>query len=285
MHRKKTKIWSGLLLLFGLMAFTTQPISNDTKHTVSTIPSICSIENQCFQGGEEIVYKLYYNWNFVWLSAGEVTFSVKDLGDQYHVSAVGRTYSSYEWFFKVRDVYESFLDKETLLPQTSIRDVHEGKYTLYDKVQFDQQKGKATSYRGKTKAEAEQKEYEVDRCMHDILSIIYFSRNLDFNQMSVGTEVPIKIFMDKEVWPLKFIYRGNEANKKIRNRGRFNTIKFTPQVILGDIFTEEVGMNLWVSDDKNKIPLLIESPLSVGSVKAVVKRYNGLRYELSSKIR
>ena len=283
MNRKKAKVWSGLLLLFGLMAFASRPIS---KHPISsTNISTCSIENQCFQGGEEIVYKLYYSWNFVWLSAGEVTFRVKDVGDQYHVSAVGRTYSSYEWFFKVRDVYESYLDKETLLPHTSIRDVHEGKYTLYDKVQFDQQKGKATSHRGKTKAEAEQKEYDIDQCMHDILSIIYFSRNLDFDQMSIGTEVPIKIFMDKEVWPLKFIYRGNEANKKIKGSGRFNTIKFTPQVILGDIFTEEVGMNLWVSDDQNKIPLLIESPLSVGSVKAVVKRYNGLRYELSSKLR
>jgi len=46
---------------------------------------------------------LYYNWNFVWLSAGEVIFEIKDEGDYYHIDVTGRTYASYEWFCKVRD--------------------------------------------------------------------------------------------------------------------------------------------------------------------------------------
>ena len=87
-----------------------------------------------FNIGEKIVYKLYYNWNFVWLSAGEVEFEVKDEGDVYHIEVTGKTYSSYEWFYKVRDKYHSYIDKKTLLPKLFIRDIHQGSYIHYEKV-------------------------------------------------------------------------------------------------------------------------------------------------------
>ncbi|MEL6923409.1 MAG: DUF3108 domain-containing protein [Bacteroidota bacterium] len=287
MNRKMLRSSVAFLLVLMLMGFRYVPKENGVEPVVvpEAMRNTCSIENQSFQGGEEIVYKLYYNWNFVWLAAGEVVFKVNDAGNQYHVSAVGKTYSSYEWFYKVHDVYESYLNKHTLLPETSIRDVHEGKYTLYDKIDFDQQSGRAVSLRGKNRSEAERKEHEVENCMHDILSIIYYARNLNFDNMTTGTEVPIKIFMDEEMWPLKFTYNGREANKKIKGRGRYNTIKFSPQVIKGDLFQDDSSTHIWVSDDKNRIPLLIESPLSVGSVKAVLKQHNGLRYEVTSKVK
>jgi len=267
--------------LFMAFAFQ-EPV--EKKTLPSAVPSSCTIPNTAFQDGEEIVYKLYYNWNFVWFSAGEVVFRVRDRGTMYHFSAHGRTYKSYEWFYKVRDKYDTYAEKETLLPIISTRDVHEGKYTLYDKVTFDQGNNIATSLRGKTRQKTEETQYEVDACMHDILSIVYYARNIDYNAMQKGDSIPIKIFMDKETWPLKVRYKGKEANKKIRGQGRFNTIKFSPEVIVGDIFTKDSDMIVWVSDDENKIPLMIESPISVGSVKAVLKSYKGLRYDLSAKV-
>lgn len=244
----------------------------------------CSIKNTTFQDGEEIVYKLYYNWNFVWFSAGEVIFRVRDLGSMYHLSAHGRTYKSYEWFYKVRDKYDTYVDKKTLLPITSTRDVQEGKYTLYDKITFDQRENVATSLRGKTRQTAEETTYDIDNCMHDILSIIYFTRNLDFNSMQTGENIPIKIFIDKETWPLKVRYKGKEQDTKIRGLGRFNTVMFSPETIEGYIFTKDSQMTVWASDDENKIPLMIESPISVGSVKAILKSYKGLRYDLTAQI-
>lgn len=236
------------------------------------------MSNSAFQHGETMVYKLYYNWNFVWLAAGEVTFRVKETKDQYHFSVHGATYKSYEWFYKVNDRYDTYVDKKTLLPVLSIRDVQEGKYRLYDKVTFDQQGKKAFSLRGKTKDVAQLTEYPIDNCMHDILSIIYYTRNIDFANLSNGGAFPIKIFMDKETWPLKVSYLGKEKDKKIKGFGKMNTIKFSPDVISGYVFGEGAKMTVWASDDQNKIPLLIESPVSVGSVKAVLKEYKGLRY-------
>ncbi len=272
------------------MAFT-PPENPEWRATDTTringqeMPSPCKMDNESFQDGETMTYKLYYNWNFVWLAAGEVTFRVREKKDQYHVSAYGSTYKSYEWFYKVRDKYDTYIDKETLLPVISIRDVHEGKYRLYDKVTFDQNRNKAFSLRGKSKEVAELAEYDIEGCMHDVLSIIYYTRNIDFKDYKPGTRLPIKIFMDKEVWPLKVEYLGQEKDVKVKGLGHFNTIKFSPEVISGYVFGEGgAAMTVWASDDKNKIPLIIESPVSVGSVKAVLKEYKGLRYGLESEV-
>ncbi|MEM9918336.1 MAG: DUF3108 domain-containing protein [Bacteroidota bacterium] len=245
----------------------------------------CFVENQAFQPGEEVIYKLYYNWGLLWLSAGEVVFTVEEAPDrQYYLAAKGKTYPSYEWFFKVRDSYECYVEKESLLPSMSIRNVHEGKYRLYDKLTFDQSNKKVVSLRGNTADDSVRREFELEDCMHDILSIIYYTRNLDFNNFESGEEFPVKIFMDKEVFPLKVRYKGKVANKKIKGLGRFHTMLFSPEVIAGEVFDEDTTMSVWVSDDGNRVPLLIESPVSVGSVKAVLKSYKGLRYDLDAKI-
>lgn len=270
-----------------LMAFAYPVETNPDRFT--TVDSIgpynqCLMENTAFQDGEEIVYKIYYNWNFVWLSAGEVVFKVKEMERQFHLSAHGRTYKSYEWFYRVHDRYDSFVDKETLLPNMAIRDIQEGKYRLYDRVVFDQHNSQALSFRGKTRMEAEKASYPVDPCMHDVLSVIYFARNMDFNNMTPGADFPVKIFMDKEVWPLRVHYKGKEDDTKVKGVGRFKTIKFSPEVISGNIFSEGTEMNVYVTDDQNRIPVLIESPVSVGSIKAVLKSYKGLRYDMKAKV-
>jgi len=279
--------WGFNLLVGMALVFTSTPTQSPeipTQEDVTTIVEPCSIENRTFVPGEKIVYKLYYNWNFVWIPAGEVTFNVADNGSQYHVSAIGRTYKSYEWLYKVRDEYDTYIDKKTLLPVVSMKELNEGSYTLYDKTTFHQQKGKAVSTRGRNKQEVETKEYPIDQCMHDMLSIVYYSRNINFDQLEPGQQFPIKIFMDTETYPLKVKYLGKEKEKKIKGLGNFNTIQFSPQVIEGEIFKEDDQMHIWVTDDANRIPLMIESPISVGSVKAVLQEYKGLKYEMTAQV-
>jgi hypothetical protein len=275
-------------LLLPTLAFLFQKPA-PPPHKAEAVPQTalitqCSIRNDAFEPGEELVYKLYYNWNFVWMAAGEVVFRVRDLGDRYHVSAHGSTYPSYEWFYKVNDKYDTYLDKKTLLPTVSVRSVAEGKYRLYDKLTFDRPKNTLTSLRGKSRDSATPSEYPVEPCVHDLLSIIYFARNIDFSTLEKGSAVPIKIFMDQTTWPLRLRYQGKNPDKHIHKLGRFKTILFSPDVIKGYVFKEEDKLKVWASDDKNHLPLLIESPISVGSVKVVLKSYSGLKYPLSAKV-
>lgn len=274
----------GMAIFLVISAFAPSSIGGQKQANDSGFGG-CSMDNTAFEVGEEITYKLYYNWNFIWIPAGEVVFKVKDFNNQYHLSVVGKTYSSYEWFFKVRDYYDTYVDKETLLPTVSIRDVTEGGYTLYDKVHFDQKKKKATSVRGRTiDTIKENNKFDLEDCTHDILSIIYHARNIDYNQYESGQKFPIKLFMDKKSWPLEVNYLGKESEKKIKGLGKFNTIKFSPEVVSGFVFSNDTKMDVWVSDDENRVPLLIESPVSVGSVKAILKDYKGLKNNFSARL-
>lgn len=249
------------------------------------LPDPCKSQNTAFLPGEELTYKIYYNWNFVWLSAGEVTFRVIDDDDQYHLQVVGETYDSYDWFFKVRDYYDTWVQKDNLLPIMSIKSLEEGKYRLYDYVTYDHSRRTAYNERGKAKDDIrERKKYNIDGCIHDMVSILYYARNIDFSSYRAGDTFPIKIFADKETWPLGVTYRGREAEKKIKGLGKYNTLRFSPQVIEGDVFPEDTELNVWVTDDANHLPLIIESPLSMGSVKAVLKKSEGLRFPVKAKL-
>jgi hypothetical protein len=271
-------------LTTGMNLSRSEPNSGYYFHPPMSLPDICETKNQVFKPGEKIVYKLYYNWNFVWLAAGEVTFLVHELPDYYHIMVRGRTYESYEWFYKVRDNYESYLDKKTLLPHIHIKDVNEGGYTRYDRTSFDQTAGRAISSRGRTRNDLEDKEIALDECMHDLISIVYYARNLDYKNMQKGDKIPLKILMDRDIYPLSLKYLGAEPNLKVRNGGRYNTQKFSPQLIAGEVFKEGDEMKIYVSDDQNRLPIMIESPVSVGSVKAVLQSYEGLRFPMTAKV-
>ena len=245
----------------------------------------CAVRNTAFQSGEQVRYKLYYNWNFVWVPAGEVVFSVEDLDGLTKLKAEGKTYKSYEWFFKVNDRYESYVDPNTLLPNISVRDIEEGNFTLYDRVEFNRNTQEAYSKRGKSKSQAVYKDpVPIQSCVHDMLSVIYFARNLDYQNMAKNEAFPVSVFIDNEVFPLEVKYRGVENKKKIKGLGVYETYLFSPATIAGDVFKEGDEMKVWVSKDKNRIPLLIESPIAVGSVKAVLMDYEGLRYEAPKNI-
>lgn len=254
-------------------------------HPPLALPDICATENTAFQAGEKIVYKLFYNWNFVWIPAGEVTFQVNDLPEQYHITVRGKTYPSYEWFYAVDDKYESYLNKKTLLPEIHIKDVQEGGYLKFDRTVFDQANRTAVSSRGKYRTDLEDHGMTFDDCMHDLISIVYYARNLDPGALQTNDEVPMKIMMDREVHPLALKYLGRAKSQKIKGAGFFDTHIFSPQLIAGEVFKEGDEMRIYVSNDRNKLPLLIESPVSVGSVQAVLKSYEGLRYEMEAKVK
>jgi hypothetical protein len=91
--------------------------------------------------------------------------------------------------------------------------------------------------------------------------------------------------MDQEEYPLTMKYLGKEYSKTIHGMGNFNVLKFQPEVIVGNVFKEDSKMTVWVADDNNRIPVLIESPVSVGSVKVVLKSYKGLKYNFEAKVK
>lgn len=237
----------------------------------------CDTPNDTWQGGEEVTYKLYYQLNFLWIAAGEATFKVKDLGDRYYISIDGKTISAFEWFYKVTDHYESVIDKKTLLPLSFTREVHEGKYEWWDKFFFDQVHHKVNASKGGPNKETKYYQADLSGCMHDMISIIYNVRNVDFDQYKEGQQFDVKVFIEEE-YPLKVELREKGVETRIRGLGKQKTFLIRPQVVSGHFFNDDTRMDIYISDDGNRLPLMIESPVSVGKVKAVLKEYKGLRH-------
>jgi hypothetical protein len=245
--------------------------------------SSCKIKNTTFKTGEELTYKAYYNWNFVWMSAGEAVAKVSDYKkDKYNIVIKGKTYSSYDWFYRVRDHFETTIDKKTLRPSTCMRYIEEGKFRLYDKVDFDFKEKKANSYRGKSKKKASFRAFEVDGCMHDIVSMVYFFRNVNFAKLKKGEEMPMEIFMDRKAWNLKLRYEGKKIIT-VKGKGKHLAYKISTRVSAGELFDENSSVAVYVSADQNQIPLMVKLELSIGSIQVVMKDYKGLKYPFKAK--
>lgn len=237
----------------------------------------CDIRNSAFNAGEGLNFKVFYTVAGVYVGAGEADFktSLESLNNKpvYHVVGEGKTYSFYDNFFKVRDRYETYIDTANLQPQKFIRNIYEGGYKKYENVTFNKVTNTAITNHGV---------YKVPGCVQDVLSSIYYARNIDFDSYKAGDKIPFTLFLDKELFGMYIRYLGKETIKT--KYGKFKSIKFKPLLLKGTIFEGGEKMTVWISDDKNKIPLRIESPISVGSIKVDMMSYKNLRYPLSSLV-
>lgn len=236
----------------------------------------CGIRNTAFLAGEASTFKVYYTLG-VYIAAGEATFNVnlEKLNNKpvYHITGEGKTYSFYDNFFKVRDKYESFIDTATLKPMKFIRNVYEGGYKKYQNVSFNQETNTAITNDGI---------FKVPNCVQDVVGAIFYARNIDFNKYKAEDKIPFTMFLDNEVYDLYIRYLGKETIKT--KYGKFRAIKFKPLLVKGTIFEGGEKMTVWVSDDANHLPLRVESPISVGSIKVDMMAYRNLRYPLTSLI-
>jgi len=238
----------------------------------------CSARNMSFKDGEKLMFKVYYNLNFVWINAGNAYFDIQpdELNGRkvYHITGNGKTAKSYEWVYKVKDKYETYIDKETMLPLRFVRNVNEGGFKIKQDVAFDHKKGKATS---------DKKVYEVPKCTQDVLSAIFYARNIDYNKYKPGDKIPFDMFLDDKVYNLYIKYVGKE--EITTKMGTYKAIKIVPLLIEGTIFKGGEKMTVWVSDDANHIPLRVDSPILVGSIKVDLVAYDGLRNPFGGIIR
>ena len=251
-------------------------LSSFTKNAGS--PTDCHVTNTAFKTGEHMTYKIAFKWGAIWLAAGEASFDLENATYNnkpcLHAIGYGSTYRSYDWFFKVRDKYETYFDEQTMLPHKFVRDVYEGGYTIYNNVTFKHNEGKATSTHGT---------FSIPDCSQDVLSAVYYMRCIDMSKYKVNDTIPIKVFLDDINYPLYVRYVGKEVlNTKA---GKFNCIVIKPLLIKGTIFKGGEEMKVYVTDDANHIPVRVASPILIGEIMCELVDYSGLRNPMTAKIK
>jgi len=244
-------------------------------------------KNEAFKRGEFLKYKAYYDAVLTGeVIAGTCTFEIKDENkkikdrDTYHVEVVGKTKGAFNWFYKVYDRYDTYIDVQTLAPWLFMRRVNEGGYIINQDITFNQNKNLAYFVDNKKNRTSN---IETPEYVHDILSAIYYARTIDISQLDVNGEFRVKFMLDDTIYSTKVIYQGKETIKT--SFGKVRCLKIKPQVLTGTVFKDPFPVTIWVTDDKNKIPIVGESSIIVGKVKMELIEYGGLRNPFTSLVK
>lgn len=241
--------------------------------TINSQDNFRKMENKAFKEGEKLTFDVKYGF----VTAGIATMQVPAIKrisgrDAYHVTFEVNTVPSFDLFYRVRDRYETYIDKDGLFPWRFEQHIREGSYSRDFAAFFDQRKGKAKTSEG---------EYDIPLYVHDIVSAFYFARTLDYSDMQIGDRVQLENFYKDKVHDLDVKYHGKETITV--PAGRFDCIIVEPLVREGGLFKSEGNIIVWLTDDDIKMPVRVKTKVVVGAIDADLTSYEGLKGPLKSK--
>jgi hypothetical protein len=243
-----------------------------TAYTGAFAQALTKNTEEAFKVGEQLNYRMKYGF----FTAAEAHLKVEesdvkfDGKPAYHIIADGNTAGTFDVFYKVRNRYESYVDKTTLLPYLYTETRHEGSWNHDDKVIFDHKDGKITANKGT---------YPFKGQVFDFPSAYYFARCLDVTKMKVGDNFDLRYFLEDSIQTLGITYVGKEKIKC--DLGTFNCLKFNPTIIPGRIFRKNSKLYLWITDDQNRIPVKAHVEVIVGSLSMELTDAKNLKYPLN----
>ena len=228
-----------------------------------------------FLDGEKLTFRIHYGF----ITGGEVNITATktqlDGQDVFHTVLAGKTTGLIDKLYKVHDIYESFFDPSTNLPNKAIRNIREGSYRYYDEVMFNQEEMYVVSQRnGKV---------SVPKNTLDMASVMYFVRRLDLSKLNVNDIISLDTYFGDELFPFYIVYKGKETISI--GSGKYKCFKFVPIVEPGRVFENNDDMTIWFSDDENKIPISIKFNIWVGSFRCDLSRFENLKYPLTAKVK
>jgi len=225
--------------------------------------------------GEHFKFRIHYgffNAGYATLDLKKDTFQGKTL---LHAVGKGWTVGMSRWFMKINDDYESYFNDDNQ-PVRFIRKIDEGGYTKDVELRFNHSNKKVLVI---DKKNSKANYYKITKDIHDMVSVFYYLRNYDTSKLKKGDNIKVNMFFDNEIYPFKLKILGREVIKT--KLGKIKALKLRPIVMSGRVFKENESLTVWVSDDANKIPLLIKADLLVGSLKASLMEYKGIAHDLA----
>lgn len=247
----------------------------------------CHEVNAVFGPGEVAWYHAYYNWKFIWLNAGDVVFAVKKAqwkdNPALLLSSIGVTHRGYDRLYRVRDTFKVYVDPVTIEPYEYWQKTNEGTYTASHHHLYHRANRTVTTVISREGKPYETAVVDWPSCTFDLLSMVYQARNIDFSKYRSGDKIPIRMIIDGELHNLYIRYQGKEVIKN-RDGKWYRCLKFTPLLVKGTIFESGEGMTVWVTDDLNRLPIIVEAKILVGSVKAVFYQAKGLKHPITAEV-
>ncbi|MEQ5790152.1 DUF3108 domain-containing protein [Muricauda sp. NFXS6] len=238
------------------------------------MPVMAQSSRPAFKPGEWLKFRIHYGILNASYATLHLTSKTLDDIPVYHVVGKGKTTGFASIFFKVDDTYESYFGREQGKPYKFIRKIDEGGYTKDMEIEFNYDNDKAVLIDNKN---GTKQDFQIHDEIQDLISASYFLRsNYNLEEFEEGESIVLDMLFDDDgVFKFQLKYLGKEI---LRTKfGKVECLKFRPLVQSGRVFKEKESLTLWVSNDWNKIPIRIKANLAVGSLKADLDGYNGLK--------
>ncbi len=211
--------------------------------------------------GEKLTFSIRYGV----IRAGEATMQIAAIEDayghpSYHVVTTAKSNSFFDTVYKVRDRVESWMDKDYLFSRRFRKQLREGSYRATQDIEMDQTLRMARYQDGRV--------FEFLAGAHDVLSAFYYVRTLE---LEPGKEHWLEMHADRKNYPLKVNVHGRE--RVDTPAGKFDTIVVEPMLRTPGLFKQEGSLTIWLTDDERRMPVLMKSKISVGSISVVLTDY------------
>lgn len=242
-----------------------------------------------FKVGEKATYNLFYNWGFVWIHAGDVAFKAQERTYKNEkvigLLVAGTTTPTFDKMYCIRDSFESYINPAKMRPVFYREAKHEDSYFAalsYTYTETD--KGVDAHMHRYKRRKLDDKHFTLDYNTNDLIFSCYNFRNLNTDKLTMNQTVPFNMLFDDDIYNLGLTFKGR-TTVKLKNGKKYKALKFVPKLITGDLFKKEDDMVIYVSDDMNHVPLLIEAKIKVGSVKAMLAEYTNSKYPVTSLVK
>jgi hypothetical protein len=253
----------------------------------ATIP----LSAQLYNPGERLDYRVAYKAMLV-PNTEMATVTVQTTLDTlqgkpvYRVMGLGKIMPEYRWFFNLEDRYDIFVDTLSLRTKRFESNIHEGDYTFRSHYDYDWDSMRVHTWAQSRQRTPRTKSMALTERSMDPVSLYFNLRSIDASTLKKGETHNLEMVLEDTIRVLKFRLLGREICR-VPQKGKFRTIKLacTLGTSEGFSFTDGSEFFIWITDDKNKFPLLLESPIRIGSIRAYISDFKGLKYPLDSKVR
>jgi len=241
------------------------------------------IKQNAFKQGEKLTFELNYGFVNAGEAIMEIDPALQTINGRkcYDIRFYVNSTSSFDWVYKVRDFYRTYVDVEGLFPWRFEQHIKEGNYQRDFEAIFDQQNLKAKTYTGEKDPKKFEGEFDIPMYTQDAMSAFYFARTLDYAKMKIGDKIILQNFYKDKTYPLDVKYLGKETIEV--PAGEFRCIMVEPLVQEGGLFKSEGSIVVWMTDDERRIPVKVKTKVLIGSIDADLSDYSGLAGPLTSK--
>lgn len=236
-------------------------------------------QNNAIGTQEKLTYTATYNMSGILTDIAQINMETSVVktskASLLRLKCTAATYSKWDNFFKIRDLYESYVNPKTLTPYLYKRDINEGSYYKFMKYKFSHKTKTVKAQLKKKNNYEENKSVSINYGTKDIVSTLYSIRLVDFANMNKGTRKSFNIIFDREETKAQITYLGKETISTAIGK------KECYKIAIGSSNNKALqGTNsnfLWLTADENKIPVYGKFKIPVGNGELKIKSATGLR--------